>query len=321
MWLDLLALAILAVFAIIGAARGSLRAGMGLLALVVGYTAAILLAPALGPGVSGWLGVSEWLALPLGGTLGFAAGYGAVAVLGALLRRFAARHRDERTPRDIFLGALFGAVRGSLVVLLVSWLVLWIDALRATGADVPIPEISGSAVAALTGEVVEAGIGAALGDEPAGRVAARIASRPGAAMADLVEVLDNPNLEGLKGDTLFWTYVEHGNVDAALNRMSFRRIAQDPALRGQLAGLALVGPEAADDPRAFRDDVAAVLEEVGPRIRGLSSDPELQALMDDPQVVAMVQSGDTMGLLRHPGFRSLVDRVTSQQGEGASRVP
>lgn len=321
MWLDLLALVILVVFAIIGAARGPLRAGMGLLALIVGYLAAILLAPMFGPAVSNALGVSEWLALPLGGTLAFAAGYGGIALLAFLLRRFGGRHDDERTPRDIFLGAIFGVVRGGLVVLLVSWLALWLDALRATGGDVPIPSVEGSAAATLTGGVVEAGVGAALGDDPAGRVAARIAARPGAAIADLEAVLENRSVEELRGDVMFWTYVEHGNVDAALNRMSFRRAANDASLRDQLAGLGLVNPESAEDPMAFRDDVAAVLYEVGPRLRGLKNDPGLQALVEDPQVVAMLQSGDTMGLLRHPGFRELVDRVTSQPGADAPRVP
>lgn len=320
MWLDLLALAILVVFAIIGAARGPLRAGMGLLALVVGYLAAILLAPFLGPLVSNALGVSEWLALPLGGTLAFAAGYGGIALLAFLLRRFGGRHDDGRTPRDIFLGAVFGAVRGGLVVLLVSWLALWLDALRATGGEVPIPTVEGSAAAALTGGVVEAGVGAALGDDPAGRMAARIAARPGAAIAELEDLLENPNVEALRGDAMFWTYVEHGNVDAATNRMSFLQVANDGSLRDQLAEIGLVNPESAQDPVAFRDDMARVLDQVGPRIRGLRNDPGLQALVEDPQVVAMLQSGDTMGLLRHPGFRELVDRVTSQPAADAPRV-
>lgn len=318
MWLDLLALGILAIFALVGAARGALKAGMGLLALLVGYLAAILLAPHIGPSLSEALGVSEFLALPLGGTLAFIGGFGAVSLLGALLRRLAARHDDDPSPRDRFLGAVFGAVRGGLVVLLISWLALWLDALRASGGDVPVPSVEGSAAAALTGEVVEAGIGAAMGDEPGGRLAARIAARPAAAMADFEQVLENRNIEALRSDEMFWTYVEYGNVDAALNRGSFRSVANDPSLRGRLAGLGLVDDEAAEDPFAFREDVADVLAEVGPRIRGLKNDPELQALVEDPQVVAMLQSGDTIGLLRHPGFQQLVDRVTSQQPEDAS---
>ena len=321
MWLDLFALGILVLFAVLGAAKGGLKTGLGLAALVVGYICAVLLAPIIGPRIAGPLDLSEWLALPLGGTLGFAAGYAAVAVLGALLRRLAERHGDEKSPRDRFLGAMFGAVRGGLVVLLVSWLALWLDALRETGGGVPIPDISGSAAAAVTGEVVEHGSEAAVGDQPGGRMVARIAAHPAAAIAEFEGVLENPNVTALRSDALFWSYVEHGNVDAAMNRSSFLQMERDVSLREQLAGLGLVHPVAATHRAIFRADLAQVLREVGPRIRALREDPALQELVEDPEVVAMLQSGDTMGLLRHPGLRRLVDRVTSSPGESAPGVP
>jgi hypothetical protein len=111
---------------------------------------------------------------------------------------------------------------------------------------------------------------------------------------------------------MFWTYVEHGSIDTALNRGSFQRLSRDDELRARLGALGLIEPAAVDDDAAFRAAVAEVLREVGPRIRGLKNDPELHALLDDPQVVAMLESGDAFGLLAHPGFRGLVDRVTSR---------
>lgn len=323
MWLDLVALGILAVFAALGAASGALRSGMALLALGVGYVVSILLAPVIGPPVAGALGTSTWLALPLGGTLAFFGGYAVVALLGALLRRLAERNGgDARTARDRLFGAVFGALRGSLVVLLVCWLALWLDALRESGGAVPVPPVGHSAAAAVTSKVVETGVEAALGPRPGGRVAARLAARPNVAISQLETVLDSQSIAGLRADPLFWSYVEHDNVDAALARTSFRLVSSDPDLRRDLADLGLVGPEAAGDERAFRADVASVLEQVGPRIRGLRDDPEVHALVEDPQVVAMIQSGDTLGLLRHPGFRHLVERVTSRPaGEAAPKAP
>ncbi|MCH8084740.1 MAG: hypothetical protein IH885_10935, partial [Myxococcales bacterium] len=45
--------------------------------------------------------------------------------------------------------------------------------------------------------------------------------------------------------------------------------------------------------------------------RKLRNDPELKGLLDDPEVVAMVENGDTFGLMNHPRFRRLVSRATS----------
>jgi hypothetical protein len=282
--------------------------------LVVAYGSAVLLAPVLAPAIEARLGVSELLALPLAGSAGFFGGYALMVFATALLRRIAERHGDEdRSPRDRFLGGVFGVVRGGLIVLLLSWLALWVDALRLTGTAVPVPEVGGSAAAAVTGRVVETGLSAALSDSGAGgRMLARIAAKPAAALEEVQGVLDDRNVASLRSDEMFWTYVEHGNVDAAMNRAGFSRMSRDPALRARFAALGLVDPAAADDPAVFRRDVGEVLRQIGPKLRGLRDDPELQALLEDPQVVAMVQSGDTIGLLRHEGFRSLVDRVTAR---------
>lgn len=132
------------------------------------------------------------------------------------------------------------------------------------------------------------------------------------AAVELQAVLEDDAFARLRGDEAFWTWVEAGNVDAAMNRRTFQQLQHDAQLRHRLANLALVPDEAAGDPVAFREAVGAVLREVGPRIRGLRNDPELQALMRDPEVVAMLQRGDTLGLLGHPGLRDLVARVTSE---------
>lgn len=314
MWLDLLAVAVLGIFVALGAWRGALATGLGLATLIGAYLAAISLAPALAPPLSERLGISELWALPLAGTGVFIATYSVLGVASALVRRLSRRHADERSARDRFLGGALGAVRGVGIVLLLSYLALWVDALRATGTATGIPSVERSRAAALTGEVVESGLEAALGeDDPAGRVAARIAARPGVAVAELQGVLEDPQVSALREDARFWMLVEHGSVDAALARGSYLDLQRDPALRRRLADLGLVPEAAADDPGVFRDAMAEVLREVGPRLRGVKEDPQLQALLEDPQVVAMLQEGDTLGLLGHPGFRGLVARVTSRQ--------
>ena len=314
MWLDGIAILVLLLFAGVGALRGGLATGMSLLSLGVAYAAAIASAPRLGPALATSLGIPDILGLPLAGTLGFLGAYLVMGVLSSVLRRRQWRRRRgrARSARDRFLGAAFGAMRGGLIVLLLSWLAMWVDALRTTGGFEGLPALGDSAAAAVTGSVVEAGVEAAMSESgAAGPFVARIASRPGAAIGELQGLLENPRIDALREDRLFWTHVEHGSIDAALNQRSFVGIIHDEALRSQLGELGLIDAAAASDASAFRDAAAEVMQQIGPRIRALRNDPELQELMNDPEVVAMAQSGDTLSLMTHPGFRRLATRIAS----------
>ncbi len=314
MWLDAIALLVLGIFAGMGMLRGGLATAMGLLSLAVAYAAAIATASRFGPEVARWIGLPEFLGLPLAGMAGFTVAYAAMGLLTGFLRRRSDRRRrgQPRSARDRLAGALFGTARGALIVLLLSWLAIWVDALRATGTLEGLPEIGDSAAAAVTELVVETGVQAALSDAgAAGHLMARFAARPGPAVTDLEAVLAHPRIEDLREDRLFWTYVEHGSVESALNQGSFVRIVQDEELRRRFGNLGLIDESAAEDPRAFREASAEVLRAVGPRLRGLRDDPELARLMQDPEVVAMVEAGNTWALMGHSGFQQLVARVAS----------
>lgn len=308
MWLDVLALFLLALFAFLGARRGGLAAGLSVLTLGVSYAAAVWCAPRYGEAAAGLFGVMPLLGMPIAGTLGFLAAFLAMTLFSKVLRMLEADH-PGRSPRDRFFGALFGVVRGGLVVLLLSYLALWVDALRTTGTVEDLPELGSSAAAAVTGNVVEAGMAAAMGDTSSGRVAARIAARPGRSLAELQALLEHPAIGELQQDELFWTYVEHGSLDAALNRRGFLAITHDAELRRKLGDLGMIDDAAVEDPAAFREAAREMLAELGPRIRGLREDPKLQELMQDPEVVAAVQSGDHLALMTNPGFREVVARV------------
>ena len=216
--------------------------------------------------------------------------------------------------RDRFFGACLGLVRGGLVVLLICVLAIWLDALRSSGKAEFLPAVADSRAAAVTGDVVEAGITAALSDAGPGRarVAARLLARPATSLADLQAVLENPHVARLQQDQLFWTYVETGAVDAALNRGSFIDVLHDRELREGFASLGVIERDALDTPGVLRDRAASALREIGPRIRRLRDDPELKRLMSDPEVVSMVEAGDTLALLTHSGFRAFVSNVASR---------
>jgi len=57
--------------------------------------------------------------------------------------------------------------------------------------------------------------------------------------------------------------------------------------------------------------VRVVFQEIAPRLRGLRNDPAVKELLADPAAVAMIQNGDTLGLLAHPKFRELVSRLSA----------
>jgi hypothetical protein len=160
--------------------------------------------------------------------------------------------------------------------------------------------------------MVEAGIESALSDSGrTGHVVAKLASNPGAAVVDLQAVVSNPRVIAVQQDTHFWANVEAGAIAAALNTRSFIRLSEDEELRHQMASVGMIDQESAEAADQFRAAVGDVLREVGPRIRRLRNDPELIGLLDDPEVVAMVESGDTLGLMKHPRFQRLVSRVAS----------
>jgi uncharacterized membrane protein required for colicin V production len=314
MWLDVLVLMILAGFAVGGLLRGGLATGMGLLSLLVAYAVGFGCARAFGVQLAARFELPELLGPPLMGAGSFCLAYIAMASLSALLKRHEQRRRrGTRSARDRFIGACLGLVRGGLVALLLCVLAIWLDALRSSGQAEFLPSVGDSRAAIVTGDVVEAGVSAALSDTgPSARVAARLLARPATSLADLQAVLENPHVARLQQDQLFWTYVETGAVDAALNRGSFIDVMHDLDLQQGFASLGVIERDVIDDPSAFRDLAERALREIGPRIRGLRDDPELKRLMADPEVLSMVESGDTLSLLSHSGFRSFVSNVASR---------
>jgi len=313
MWLDILALLVMGFFIGQGALRGGFTTGLGLLTLALGYTAAILVAPRLGPGLARELGLPELLGMPLAGAAAFIVTYVGVGMAGRVLKRARAFSGRGPSPRGRFFGGIFGAVRGALVVLLLSWLAIWVDALHTTGVVESAPSIGSSVAANVTETTVESAVRRALsGRGSAGRLAASVAARPGEALIGLQRVIENPRLETLRSDTLFWSYVENGSIDAAVNRPSFLDLAFDSELRADLAALGLLEGDGSD-PGAFLDFAGEALRAVGPRIRGLREDPEFQQLLQDPEVLAMAEDGDTLGLLTHHGFRSLFTRLAAPE--------
>ncbi len=320
MWLDYLALGLLAVFAVAGAIRGAFATGLRLAAILAAYAVGALGAGWLGPFAAARFELPPMLGAPVAGAILFTASYAVFAAAAWMATRIERSRRDgePRSAADRLGGAVFGLARGGMVVVLLGFLLLQVEGLRAAGGEAAavVPETGPSALKEATQALVEGGGELILGDDDAGgRVATRMLSHPAETVTGVQAVLDDPRVRDLRDDDLFWTYLANGNTDAALNRASFVSIAHDETLRRNLADLGLIKGVAAADPRAFRNAISDVIEQIGPRVRGLMQDPEVHRLLGDPAIQRALEAGDTVALLRHPGFQRLVARVTDASGQ------
>ena len=314
MALDLILLTLVCVIAGVGAARGALASAVGLVGLLGAYAAAIVAGPRLGPGLAAAAGLPEALGAPVAGTLAFVLAHVVLGLVGRWLRRIEERRVGlERSLRDRIGGGLFGAVRGAFVAALLAWLALLADGLRVAGVAPALPTLGESRAASLAGSAVEAGTLAALGSDPGGRVVARLAGRPAATLGELGGILGDPRVGELRDDALFWSHVEHGDVDGALARASFVRLARDAELRRRLEAVGLVDETAAGDAVAFRDAMAEVFAELGPRLRALREDPELERLLQDPELLERARAGDSLAIAGDARVRALVSRAMSTE--------
>lgn len=320
MGIDLLALAILAIYLGLGVWRGVLASASGLISLVAGYWVAFTLGPLLGPVLAVRLGAPEMIGLALAGSGAFGVTWITSSTIFRVLRRISERRRAGR-PRsgiDRLGGALFGFARGALIVVLLGWMSLWLEAARgvsAEGGNAAETKRPESRLAAVSGAVVEKALGAALSDAgPSGQVMARLAARPDQTLGSMRRLMEDERVRAVQDDAMFWTYVQNDSVESALNRGSFWKIVHDTELRAQFAELGVISEQAASDPQAFREDAGRVLEQIGPRIKGLKDDPEIQRLAQDPEIVALLESGNTFALLTHPDIRRVVSRVSAGLG-------
>jgi uncharacterized membrane protein required for colicin V production len=309
---DLLALAILAVFVLLGALRGTLAGFLRVATVGLAYVSAFLAATHFARAVAVLTGFSHLGAAALLGSGVFFFVYLVGAIASALLIR-AERDRRADAPRgayDRFGGACFGALQAGLAILLLAVLGSVLDAAYRAGLPQGVDQ-SGSYLIASTRKVVATGVGAALGDGPGARLAVQMVADPAKALLSAREVLQSEHFLALQRDTMFWDMACSGElqIDAALNRRSFLELMYDDGTRAQLADLGVVPEEARGDPQVFRASLRTSLAQVGPRIRAIRSDPALAELAQDPGVQQALQNGDGMSLLAYPEFRKLINRA------------
>jgi uncharacterized membrane protein required for colicin V production len=309
MALDLIVLAFLGTLAFLGARRGGVESGLRLMGLPIAYACAVLAGQLGGPALAERLGTAAWMGSVGAGAIGFMA----VQALVEVLARTARRRADADSLSDVsrLFGALFGIARAALLLLPLLWLASFAEGARRSGVRPDLPDLSGARASQISQAVVAAGTAqlAANGDR-SDRMTARVLADPGESVAALNEIVSDPRMRVLQSDQGFWLDVEGGNVESALARPTFIDLARDAEVRGRLAKLGLIAPNSAVDAQQFRDEMASVMAEVGPRLRAIRNDPALEELMSDPAMRERIQSGDTLALLTDPRIQALVARTS-----------
>ncbi len=322
MFLDVILVCLLMSFVLVGALRGALTSGTSVVSLLLAYGGGVFCAQNLSEPFAAELGISQIYAAAIAGSVGFFAAYVIAGLLGSLLRGWD-RERlagASRSVMDRAAGGFFGGIRGGLVVLLLSWLMVWLDAARDLGAIEGVgqlPQTEDSRVAGVTRAVVAEAVDRVLvenGEAPeaGARLMAKLASNPGPALKGLQDLLADEKIAALQQDKLFWTLIENGASERALNRLSFYQISHDDDMRSRLTDLGIVSPQAATDVEAFRAEARAVFEQVGPKLKGLREDPELHRLAENPEIVSLLENGSTLALLSRPEIQSLIDRIAKR---------
>ena len=119
-------------------------------------------------------------------------------------------------PPDRAFGATFGLLRGALIVVLLSFLAVWVDAARELEVSeglASVPPLGSSRVARASGAVVEGIAMSAVADQgPMAALAVRLAVHPTETLNSVQNLLDHEGFEELQSDRMFWTYVEHGAI-------------------------------------------------------------------------------------------------------------
>jgi uncharacterized membrane protein required for colicin V production len=310
MWVDALAAIAVLLLTWVGFRRGALAMFLQIVTFLASYALALILGPSFGAELAASLGIADLVGIVAAGFGVFCISYLVLSTVAHFARRRDERNRYGRRLRDRLGGAAFGFAQASLIVLLLGILASWLHAGRTVGNMAWIPDTGDAKVSALSRNVIETAASTVVGEGDAcARIVLHFTTRPSETIQAVQHLMDRDEVRALEEDERFWAYLEHGQVDSALNTSSFLAISYRKEVRQQLADLGMADARGVEDTAFFRQEMRVMLEQLSPRVRALRNDPELVKLTHDPEIAKALEERDTGTLLTHPGVRDLVQRV------------
>jgi hypothetical protein len=311
---DLLALAVIAVYAVRGFMRGLTARLLGLLGLAVSFFAAWLFWGWAGRRLNAFFGVPLVLACALGAALSFLAAYVVFFGLVHLVRRRNKSRRAQTAAKpqypwaDKLSGAALGACVGALMAAGLVWMY---NAASLTPGGAAWPDIRDTAAARLSGLIIQSEaylFARAATDDPAlSRIIARSASDLKAAVEDIQRIQRNPEVAALAHDAQFADAVLKADREAIKGNPRLNRLLEDPEFLRSARDLRLLPTES--DAAATREQAAEQLARAGRKMSRIRADAEIQDVLRDGAIQEMAEDGDFGRLVQDERAWKLAGRV------------
>ncbi len=300
---DLVALAVIAFYAVRGFRRGLAASLLGFLGVTASLVAAWLLWDWAGRRLNASFGMPMVLACALGASLVFLVTDATFFLTVYLIRRRRKRKQAQpaakpKYPRaDKLSGASLGACIGILTAAAVIWMYTAAGLMPGAAAW---PDIRGSAAARLSGLIIGAEAWlfarAVTDDATLSRIVARSVSDPKAAVEDVQSIKQNPKVVELLQDVRFTDAVYKGDAEAIEANPRWKRLLEDPEfLRcARETGFLPAESDAAHAPGQAAEELARV----GRKMTQISADPEVRDVLRDRDFQEMLNGGDLGKLLQ-----------------------
>jgi len=298
---DLVALAVVAAYAVRGFMRGLIGSLLHELGLALSLFAAWLLWGWAGRRLIGSFGAPVVLGYALGALFVFLIVHAVFVVLVYFIRRRRKARRAQAGVKpkypwaDKVSGAAFGACFGILTAAL---LVCLYNVASLTPTAAAWPDIRDSAASRLSSPVIRAVsyvfARVAANDPALSRIIARTMSNPKAAAEDARRIKQNPDVAALAQDARFTDAVLRGDRKAIEDNPRLNRLLENPEFLRSARDLRLLPAESATV--STREQAAEELVRAGRRISRIRTDPEIQDALRDGVIRKMVEDGDLSGL-------------------------
>lgn len=312
--INLVALVILAVGAVIGARRGSLAMALSFAAVFAGYACAWLLFRPLGGAMGRAFHLAPVFAMPI-------AALAVLLVVTAIVKLVAHRIASRRAAAsavgqamsvlDRAGGAALGAAFAWIIVAVLAWAAGSASALLGRG-----PDIAGTLTGRLAARTIRGAsaliVRRASGSPMASRLMAAMAANPGAAVAALNGVLGNPEVRRLWTDAALRKAITNGDAQALAASPAMQALAGNRAFTDGVQRLGLV--TAQGDGAIDAKTLAAQLSPVMRSIESVRGNPDVQRQLADPHMRQLLESRNVPAMLADPAFNTLIGRLFSQLG-------